>query len=324
MNSTLDANRNRMVQLLKELATEEGLRPSNLEGVLLARADRSHGRIAIMYEPNIYIVANGRKNGYIGQRQFVYDSNNYLILSVPLPFDCEATVANGDPMLAVSVRVDMQVLSELSIRMGVRKLENPEEVNGIAPAALDTELSAATVRLLECLRCPAEATILGPGRVREIIYRVLCGPRADVLLAMLGQNGQLAGIHAALHRMHTRYFEPIDVRKIAQDAGMSLSGFHQHFKQVTETSPLQYVKAVRLHKARMMIMNDGLGAAEAALKVGYESSTQFHREFKRFFGHTPKQEDVPVIGGVLPGHPRAHPPAQKAMPFRPTRLTVLS
>src|SRR2546423_10023130 len=295
MDSALDTNRHRMVQLLKELTTREGLLPSNLEGVLLARADRSHGRMAFLYEPNIYIVANGSKNGYVGQRRFVYDSNNYLILSIPLPFDCETTVANGDPMLGVSVRVDFQALSELSMRMGVRKLEKPpEEVTGISPTTLDTELSAATVHLLECLRSPAEASILGPGRVREIIYRVLCGPRAEVLLAMLGGNGQRASIHAALHRMHTKYFEPIDVRKRAQEIGMSVSSFHQHFKQVTGTSPVQYIKAVRLHKARMLILQDGLGAAEAALKVGYESSTQFHREFKRFFGHTPKQENARV------------------------------
>jgi hypothetical protein len=158
------------------MTTGQGLRPSNLEGVLLARADRSHGRVAIMYEPNIYIVANGRKNGYVGERRFVYDSNNYLILSIPLPFDCETTIANGDPMLAVSIRVVLQVLSELSIRMGVRKLQKaPEEVNGISPTTLDAELSAATIHLLECPRSPAEAAILGPGRVREIIYRVLRG-----------------------------------------------------------------------------------------------------------------------------------------------------
>lgn len=303
MDSTLDANRKKMVRLLKELTTGPGLRPSNLDGVLLARADQSHGRMAIMYEPNIYIVANGCKKGYVGQRCFVYDSHNYLILSIPLPFECETAVANGDPMLAVSVRIDLQVLSELSIQMGVRKLQKPaDEVNGISPTALDTELSIATVRLLECLRSPAEAAILGPGRVREIIYRVLCGPQARVLLAMLGRNGQLASIHAALHRMHTRYFEPIDVRKLAQDLGMSVSAFHQHFKQVTETSPVQYVKAVRLHKARMLIMHAGLGAAEAAGRVGYESPAQFHREFKRFFGHTPKQEDAQerqLLGSIL-------------------------
>jgi AraC-like DNA-binding protein len=306
MDTLLDANRRRMVQLLKELTTEEGLHPSNLEGVLLARANRSHGRIAIMYEPNIYIVANGHKRGYVGQRCFAYDSNHYLVLSIPLAFDCEMTVANGDPMLGVSVGLDLRVVRELSDRMGVKRLERPpEEVNGIGPTALDTELSAATVHLLECLGSAAEASILGPGRVREVIYRVLGGPRADVLLAMLGQNGQRASIHAALHRMHAKYFEPIDIRKLAQEAGMSVSAFHQHFKQVTETSPLQYVKAVRLHKARTLIMDGGLGAAEAALKVGYESSTQFHREFKRFFGHTPKRSSCMESNCELPGSERS-------------------
>jgi AraC-like DNA-binding protein len=295
MDSRLETNRREMVELLKGLIIEEGLRPSNLPGVLLARVDRSHGRKAFLYEPNIYIVANGQKKGYVGQREFVYDSNNYLILAIPLPFDCETTVADGEPMLGVSVRLEVEVVREVSMSMGLRPVETPsEEMNGIAPTKLDAELSAATVHLLECLRSARDAAVLGPGRVRELIYRALHSSHAQVLLSMLGQNGKSTAIHASLRRMHARYFEPVNMAKLAHEAGMSVSAFHHHFKQLTGTSPLQYVKAVRLHRARTLIAGDGLGAAEAAGKVGYESPTQFHREFKRFFGHTPKQGNTRV------------------------------
>jgi AraC-like DNA-binding protein len=150
-------------------------------------------------------------------------------------------------------------------------------------------MSDAIVRLLECLRSPVDAAVLGSGIVREITYHGLCGPQGPTLFAMLDRNGQLAQIHAALHRMHTRYTEPLNVARMAEEIGMSVSAFHHNFKAVTASSPLQYLKSVRLHKARMLIMHDGLGAAIAADRVGYESASQFSREFKRFFGSRPME-----------------------------------
>lgn len=289
--------RRRMVALLLELTTGDGLHPSGLDGVRLGRAERHHPRMPVLYEPSVYIVANGRKIGFAGHRRFVYDRNNYLVLSAPLPFDCVTEAGDDGPMLGVSVRMDPGVISELAVRMAARPGTDSSDTDVCFRATpLDVALGGATVRLLECLRSPVDTAVLGPGIVREITYRVLCGPQGDALLAMVGRHGQLAQIHALLQRIHTTYAEPLTVSRMAGDVGMSVSALHHHFKSVTASSPLQYLKTVRLHKAHTLIVHDGERAATAALRVGYESASQFSREFKRLFGRSPIEESRRMRG----------------------------
>ena len=135
-----------------------------------------------------------------------------------------------------------------------------------------------------------DAEILGPAIVREIVYRALCGPQGHLLLEMVGRQGQAAQINAALRWIHSRYAEPFSVTRMAEEVGMSVSAFHHQFKALTASSPVQYLKSVRLHKARALIVDEGSGAAVAAAAVGYESASQFSREFKRFFGASPTEE----------------------------------
>ncbi len=297
-DANLEKNRHRMVTLLKGLVTEEGMHPSCLEGVSLSRAEHSRPRMPVLYEPSIYIVASGRKRGFVGDREFIYDANNYLVLSVPLPFECETQAWRGEPMLGLSVRVDMAIISELACKMELRRVPDSDDVqSSVCATPLDTAMSDAAVRLLECLQSPVEAEILGPGIVREIVYRVLCGPQGSALLTILNRNGQLAQIYAALQKIHRKYAEPLNVPGMADEVGMSVSAFHHNFKAVTATSPLQYLKAVRLHKARQLMRFEGIGAAVAAEKVGYESPSQFSREFKRFFGHNAAEDRLPVLVG---------------------------
>jgi AraC-like DNA-binding protein len=285
--SDRETNRLKMVGLLTELASREGFHATILDGVKLRRSNRNEPRTPVMYEPSVYFVASGRKKGYVGDRCLVYDANNYLVLSVPLPFECEAQIGNGEPLLAVSVRLDIGVIRELAATMGVGSGKSSHSVGCVYATPLDATLGDAVVRLLECIRSPVEAKVLGPSIKREITYRVLCGPHRDTLLAMLRRNGIERGVHAVLGRIHARYFEPLTVAALATEVGMSVSAFHHHFKAVTSTSPLQYLKAIRLHKARMMILHDSVRAAVAADRVGYESASQFSREFRRLFGHSP-------------------------------------
>ena len=152
-----------MVELLNELAPTEGFHPTILDGVKLRRSDRNEPRTPVMYEPSVYFVASGRKKGYVGDRCIVYDANNYLVLSVPLPFECEAETGDGEPLLAVSVRMDIGVISEVAASMN-NGLAGPS-ADGVAcvhATPLDGTLGGAVVRLLECLRSPVEASILGP------------------------------------------------------------------------------------------------------------------------------------------------------------------
>jgi AraC-like DNA-binding protein len=208
-----------------------------------------------------------------------------------MPFECETKIGSDGPLLAVSIRFDLAVLSEVLMKMD-RKPATFEErdKHGMYSTPLDLGLSAATVRLLESLRSPTEAQILGPSIMREITYRVLSGARGGSLRALVAINGRVSQIQHALERMHANCAQEIDVAGLAEDAGMSVSAFHHNFKAVTATSPLQYLKAIRLHKARLLMAVEGLNAGGAADHAGYQSASQFSREFKRFFGATPQKE----------------------------------
>jgi AraC-like DNA-binding protein len=284
-----------MTSLLGALATVEGIQPTALDGVQLMRASHPLRRMQELYEPGIVIVGQGRKRGYLGDRVFTYDAHNYLVLSVPLPFECETEASPELPMLAVSIRVNLAVLGELLMKMdGPHGSATPAMPQGIYSTELDVQLSETTVRLLECLGDPGEARILGPQIVREITYRVLCGQQGGALRAAAALHSRFGQVSRTVQRIHAEYARDLTVEELAETAGMSASAFHQNFKAVTSTSPLQYLKTIRLHKARMLMVHEGLRAGMAAERVGYESSSQFSREFKRLFGTSPIEETVRV------------------------------
>jgi len=284
-----------MTELLNQLTTGEGVRPTILDGVKLMRADRPLPRMPVLYEPGIVIVGQGRKRGYLGDQVYTYDAYNYLVLSVPMPFECETEVGPDGPLLAVTVRIDIAVLGELMMKMDRRVAPAATgRTHGMYSTPLDPALSDAAVRLLESLTSATDAQVLGPQIMREMTYRILCGEHGDSLRALVAINGRLGQVQRALERMHANYAQMLDVASLAHEAGMSVSAFHHNFKAVTTTSPLQYLKSIRLHKARMLMVQEGTGAGVAAGRVGYESTSQFSREFKRFFGATPLEETCRV------------------------------
>jgi AraC-like DNA-binding protein len=281
----------RLTALLRSLASREGIQPTLLDGVNLMRVSQPLPRMPVLYEPGIVIVGQGRKRGYLGDQVYTYDAGNYLVLSVPLPFECETEASPEKPLLAVSIRVDLAVLAELLMKMDAGHRSGiPSMPQGIYSTRLDDNLSECTVRLLECLSNRVEARILGPQIVREITYRVLCGEQGGALRAAAALHSRFGQVNQALHRIHSEYACDLSVEELAETAGMSPSAFHQNFKSVTSTSPLQYLKTIRLHKARMLMAYEGLRAGIAAERVGYESSSQFSREFKRLFGTSPIEE----------------------------------
>ena len=287
-----EKNRRRMVELLGQVATQDGTHDSPIEGVKFLRAGCAVGRIPVMYEPSIVIVAQGRKRGYLGDQRFVYDARNYLTLTVPMPFECETEVGEDGPFLAIAVRIDLALLSALILKMGKTErdaMAAPKE-SSVTATPMDAALSDAVVRLLEAMRSEVDAAVLGPQILREIVYRVLRGRRGGALQSLMQMDLVRMQVHRVLHRMHSEYARPFDVTKAATDAGMSVSALHHHFKAMTGTSPLQYLKSLRLHKARMLMVQESVGAAIAAERVGYESASQFSREFKRLFGTSPVHE----------------------------------
>lgn len=287
---------NRMAALLAGMATNQGFSASRLPGVKFMRSTEYVPPSPITYEPGIVIVAQGKKSGRLGEKTFVYDANRYLVLTAPLPFECETFGTPENPLLGLSIAVTPALVAELLVQIENAPADNNARPQAIESAIVEDALSDAAVRLLECLRSPDDARILGPQIVREITYRVLTGPLGANLRGLAAPQSHFGQITRVLNRLHADYAGNHDVETLAREAGMSVSTFHAHFKNVTASSPLRYLKTIRLHKARMLMVHDGLSAAGAALQVGYESASQFSREFKRHFGGAPA-----AIAGRLRG-----------------------
>lgn len=276
-----------MAELLSELMQGEGFAASRLPGVKFMRSTRHVRPSPITYEPSIVFIAQGRKRGRLGGRTFVYDANHYLVLAVPLPFECETSGSPEEPLLGLSVGVTPALVAELLVQRETVPDERGAKPLAIDSAPLDEALGGAAVRLLESLRSADDARILGPQLVREIVYRALFGPLGASLRALAAPHSHFGQISRVLNRIHAEFARSLDMETLAREAGMSVSTFHAHFKAVTALSPLQYLKTIRLHKARMLMVHDGTSAAHAAGLVGYESASQFSREFKRHFGDAP-------------------------------------
>ncbi|KVD03851.1 AraC family transcriptional regulator [Burkholderia ubonensis] len=282
-----DRVQRRMIDLLARLAPNEGFTHADMEGVRFIRANRPVPRMPVLYEPSIVVVCQGRKHGYLGDQSFIYDAQQYLVLSVPLPFECETFASEDEPFLAISIRVDLAVIAELAILLDETRGVAVSEPRGVYSTPLDAPLADAVLRLLEALASPHDTRVLGPSIMREIAYRVLTGAQGDAIRAALVQQHQFGRIAKALRRIHADLTGDLDVDTLAREAGMSVAVFHAQFKSVTATSPMQYVKTTRLHQARLMMVQDGVGAGAAAARVGYASASQFSREFKRLFGRSP-------------------------------------
>ncbi|MDP0492132.1 MAG: AraC family transcriptional regulator [Verrucomicrobiota bacterium JB023] len=277
---------------MAEIATGEGLRESVLPGVKLMRSSIPTVRTPVSYQPCIVIIAQGQKRGYLGDQVFTYDANRFLVLAVPLPFECETLAAPDGPLLGLSVEVPPATVAELLVKMKRPEAREPEEFTSLGANPLDETLYDAATRLATALRSEEEATLLGPQIVREIIYRVLCTRAGDPLRAMGAPHSHFGRISSTLQIIHRDYAQSLEVSALARQAGMSVSAFHQHFKAITGTPPLRYLKNIRLHKARLLMVQDGETAASASRLVGYESSSQFSREFKSYFGNTPAAESA--------------------------------
>ncbi|KAA8737211.1 AraC family transcriptional regulator [Pseudomonas koreensis] len=280
----------RMVQLLEQLAPLEGYNLSALEDVRFLRSNRPLSNTPVLYEPGIVILCQGRKRGYLGDDVYVYDAQHYLVVSVPVPFTMETEASAAEPMLAVYMRLDLQLASELMLQ--VDEVFGPSDASpkGMYASPMDDPLRASTLRLLEAMSDPGDAQILGPALVREIYYRILTGAQGGSMRAALQQQGHFGKVSRAIRRIHSSYEQRLDVESLAEEAGMSVPSFHVHFRNVTDSSPMQYLKATRLHQARLLMLRGAIPAATAAFNVGYESASQFSREFKRFFGRTPLAE----------------------------------
>lgn len=278
----------RLADLLAPLVEANGFSASALPEVALLRATESVPRHPLIYTPRIVVIAQGRKRVFLGAESYVYDANNYLVLSVPMPFECETTASEEEPLLGMSIDVDPILVGEILLEMG--DMANVEPSACVSSSALNEDVIDAAERLAKALASPTDCRILGHQLVRELVYRVLISERGDVLRLLTSNAGRFGHIARVLRRIHEDYATDLDVASLAREANMGMSTFHHAFREATATSPVQYVKSIRLHKARALLVGEGLSAQDAARQVGYTSPSQFSREYRRMFGCSPASD----------------------------------
>lgn len=284
----LDANA-ALVSLIQPLATHSGFIPTLLADVRLVCAYGPVARCPQIYEPSLIVIAQGSKIAYLEGRTLEYGAGHYLVQALPVPFEYETFATPEQPLLGVYIRFDRAMLGELVLEMGEEGAPPPESQTpaSMVSAVLDAPMREAVERLLRCLQDPLESRVMGNARLREVLFAALRGSQAGVLRALVHQQGQMARVAASLNHLHQHFSDHLDVATLARFANMSPSTFHEHFKRTTHLSPLQYLKRLRLLKAQQMLMAEGLGVAQVAHRVGYQSTSQFSREYKRYFERNP-------------------------------------
>lgn len=284
-------NHDRMTELLNTLVPRPGVLQNVIDGVALFRITKSTQRMPQSYDSSIIILAQGKKRVYIGEEEIDYDAMNYLVVSVPLPLECDTTASEEKPMLGITIKINTNIIGEILLALDdEQKTAAVQLPKGIYSEAVDEKLENSVIRLLESLTNEQEKRFLGPMIMREIIFRVLSAQNGDALRALAYRNQRFFQIARILDKIHKTYNSKFELNALAREAGMSVSAFHSSFKTVTNTSPLQYIKNVKLHKARLLMLQDGLNASETSQKVGYESPSQFNREYKRLFGVSPGRD----------------------------------
>lgn len=280
-----------MVALLRALAPDEGYNLTALPSVRILRSNRPLSRTPVLYDPGIVIVCQGRKRGYFGDQLYLYDEHHYLAVSVPVPFSMETDASEERPLLALYLHLDFTLAAELAEQIDRQGLvERAQAPQSMMSTPMDDAMQASVLRFLEAMHRPLEAAILGAGLLRELYFRVLTGAQGSSMREALAMRGQFGRIGRSLRLIHASYAQPLDVRQLAGEAGMSVPSFHSHFKAIAHVSPMQYVKSTRLHQARLLMVREDMTAEAAGHAVGYTSSSQFSREFRRLFGLTPAAE----------------------------------
>lgn len=278
---------------LKKLGQLEGLVETKIPGVRFYRSAQSNVRVPLIYQSGIILMGQGYKNIYLGEHKMSYGPGDYVVLGVPLPLECETQSTDGEPILGITLDVNPGLLhsaiNHIEQHNGIRKESEKTDQLGMKCVSLCDPLQDAFLRLIKAMQNDSEAEFLGESILREIVFRVLQGPMGHVLYERANADGNYAKVAKILDIVHSNYESALTVESLAAKVHMSVPVFHRAFKQVTAESPLQYIKKVRLTKAKELILAEGVRAADAARQVGYNSPSQFSREFKRHFNYSPKE-----------------------------------
>jgi len=280
---------------------KEENRITKIPGVSLHRRTSPTPPCRTTYHPGVIVVAQGRKQANLGPTNFLYGESRFLLTAVDLPIVSWVAEATEEvPCLVLSLRLEMSMVRELLGHEEIHVAEAPSNSPAMSIGETSPEFLNACCRLLDLLDRPQDIPFLSGLIQREIIYRILRGREGARLRAIATLGDQSHRTAKAIAWITTNYAKPLRVEELAQLASMGVSTLHHHFRMLTSMSPVQYQKHLRLQSARNLMLNNGLDAASAAFEVGYESATQFNREYSRFFGQPPMRDIRALISPDAP------------------------
>ncbi len=272
-----------------------GRHASPIDGLTLFRSDQPRPPVNTLYRPTLCVVAQGRKRVLLGERILEYNASNYLIVTVDVPVQgCIVEASPERPLLSLSLDLDPGRLA--GMLLALPPAPPAPEKPALAVSAMDESLAEPLLRLLKLLDHPADAAVLAPLIEQEIYYRLLQGEQGALLRHVATAGSHLARIGLATSWIRSHFAEPISIDQLAARARMSPTSFHRHFKAVTTMSPLQYRTQIRLQEARRLMLTDGKDAGAIGYDVGYDSASQFNREYRRLFGRPPAADAALLRG----------------------------
>jgi len=288
---SMGANRSELATLIDQYAKTDGVHATPIPRLFVVRSSRLTEPLHGVYEPAVCIIAQGRKRAMLGDAVYVYDQDNYLVISVDVHVIGQVIEASDDkPYLCFRLDLDVPALGALLLD-AQPGADSADPAPALGLGTVTPDLTDATVRLLRLLSTPADIPVLAPLCEREILFRLLQGDQAAKLREIALGDSRLRQVHRAVDFIKRNYRESFRIEDLADVARMSASALHSHFKSVTAMSPLQYQKQMRLQEARRLLFQGVCDAATASHRVGYASPSQFSREYRRLFG-LPPQRDI--------------------------------
>ncbi|WP_158813751.1 AraC family transcriptional regulator [Methylocapsa sp. S129] len=267
---------------------------TGIPGVAMVRGAIPEHQLAGVYEPMINVILQGGKTLTIGDQAYRFDPASYFVMSIDMPATGAVHQAGPDkPYIGVSLTLDPARIAALLMDIPTQSYVEGER-GGYSVCAVTPELLDAWLRLLRLMERPADIAALAPAYEREILYRVLQGPQGWMLRDIAAPDSALSRVRSAIGWIRKHYAEDVEVEKLARLVSMSISAFHRHFKAVTAMSPIQFQKRIRLLQARQLLIAQSVNASAVAYEVGYESASQFTREYARFFGRPPARDAAQI------------------------------
>lgn len=280
---------------------------TGIPGLTLYRVTEPGQPFSSIYEPSVSLIIRGRKRVVVGAAILDYDESNFLLTAIDLPTTVQILEASdAEPYYAALLRLDLERLRNIIVQHDVRPGATPQGEMGIAVGTATTELFDALARLVALMKTPRDIPFLATHTHEEILYRLLSGEQGEYLRRIALTGTQTNRVAKAISWLKQNYMAPLRVEQLAEIARMGVSTLHHHFRAMTAMSPLQYQKHLRLHHARELMLSEAADAATAAFRVGYESATQFSREYRRMFGAPPMRhiKAIQQLNLVQPESPR--------------------